>query len=144
MAKTIFVNLPVADVAASTAFYTAIGMKKDDRFSNESASAMVWSDTISFMLLSHDFYGTFTSKTIADEHGSSEVMLCLSQDDRGAVDAITEAALAAGGREPRPVQDEGFMYGRAFEDLDGHIFEPMFMDIEAAMAVFRQSAQAPA
>ena len=139
MARMIFVNLPVADVEKATAFYEAIGMTRDTRFSNEVASAMVWSDTITFMLLGHDFYRTFTTKQIADARESSEVLLCLSQEGRAEVDAITEAALAAGGREPRPPQDHGFMYSRAFEDLDGHIFEPMYMDVEAAMA-----AMAPA
>lgn len=132
MTKTIFVNLPVADVARATAFYEAIGCRKNAMFSNEQASAMEWSDTISFMLLDHAFYATFTTKAIADTHATSAVLLCLSQDSRAAVDAITEAALAAGGRETREKQDMGFMYGRVFEDLDGHTFEPMVMDIAAA------------
>ncbi|TXC69862.1 lactoylglutathione lyase [Sphingomonas ginsenosidivorax] len=139
MAKMIFVNLPVADVAAATAFYAAIGMTKDARFSNDVASAMVWSDTISFLLLDHAYFSTFTAKRIVDAHDSSEVLLCLSQESRDAVDAITDAALAAGGTEPRAVQDHGFMYGRTFTDLDGHIFEPMFMDMEAAMAAMGQA-----
>ncbi len=139
MTKMIFVNLPVADVARSATFYEAIGMEKDARFSNEQAVAMVWSDTITFMLLDHGFYSTFTSKPIADARTSSEVLLCLSRDSRADVDAITEAAVAAGGTgDPRPAQDMGFMYSRAFEDLDGHIFEPMWMDLAAA-----QSAMAP-
>lgn len=139
MAKMIFVNLPVADVAKSTAFYEAIGMTKDERFSNDKAAAMVWSDTINFMLLDHGFYSTFTSKRIADARATSEVLLCLSRDSRAEVDAITEAAIAAGGTgDPRPPQDMGFMYSRAFEDLDGHVFEPMWMDLAAA-----QSAMAP-
>lgn len=142
MAKTIFVNLPVADVAAATAFYEAIGMARDERFSNASASAMVWSDTITFMLLGHDFYQGFISKPIADAHATSEVLLCLSFDDRAGVDAITRAAIAAGGQETRPVQDLGFMYSRAFEDLDGHIFEPMHMDVDAAVIAMAQPAEA--
>ena len=133
MAKMIFVNLPVADVAASTAFYEAIGMVKDPRFSNAQASSMQWSDEIVFMILDKAFYQTFTTKQIVDASKASEVLLCLSRDSRDEVDQITEAALAAGGTEPRPAQDHGFMYGRAFEDLDGHIFEPMYMDLEAAM-----------
>lgn len=128
MSRTIFVNLPVADVPKATAFYEAIGMTRNPQFSNEQASAMVWSDAISFMLLDPAFYATFTTKRIADTHATSAVLLCLSQDSRDAVDAITEAAVAAGGRETREKQDMGFMYGRAFEDLDGHVFEPMWMD----------------
>jgi uncharacterized protein len=131
MAKMIFVNLPVADVAKATAFYQAIGMTKNPQFSNEHASAMNWSPEINFMLLDHGFYGTFTSKRIADTHATSAALLCLSRDSRAEVDAIVEAALAAGGRETRPAQDMGFMYGRAFEDLDGHTFEPMWMDVSA-------------
>ena len=138
MARMIFVNLPVADVAAATAFYTALGFERDPRFSNEQASAMVWSDTISVMLLSHDFYRTFTTKQIADSHATSAVLLCLSCDDRSGVDTLVDAAIAAGGRETREPQDHGFMYSRAFEDLDGHVYEPMYMDLDAAMAAFAE------
>jgi uncharacterized protein len=138
--KMIFVNLPVSDVAASTAFYEAIGMVKDPRFSNAQASSMQWSDEIVFMILDKAFYQTFTAKEIADAGRTSEVLLCLSRDSRGEVDAITEAAARAGGKaDPRPPQDMGCMYGRSFEDLDGHTFEPMWMDVEAMM-----QAMAPA
>jgi len=135
MPQMIFVNLPVTDVARSTAFYEAIGCTKDERFSNEVASAMQLSDEIVFMILSHDFFKTFTPKPIADAHGTTEVLICISRDSREAVDAIVERASAAGGKaDVGPKQDMGFMYGRTFEDPDGHIFEPMFMDMEAAMA----------
>ncbi len=135
MSQMIFVNLPVADVARSTAFYEAIGCTKDERFSNEVASAMQLSDTIVFMILSHDFFKGFTPKPIADAHAATEVLICISRDSREAVDAIVEKAAAAGGRiDIREKQDLGFMYGRCFEDPDGHIFEPMYMDVEAAMA----------
>ena len=135
MTQMIFVNLPVTDVAKSTAFYEAIGCTRDERFSNEVASAMQLSDTIVFMILSKDFFQTFTPKAIADAHATTEVLICISRDSRAAVDAIVEAAGAAGGKaDVREKQDMGFMYGRSFEDPDGHIFEPMFMDMEAAMA----------
>ena len=135
MTKMIFVNLPVADVARSTAFYEAIGFTKNAQFSNEQASSMVWSDTITFMLLARPFYSTFTSKRIADAHTVSETLLCLSCDSRDAVDAIVAKASSAGGKaDPGPKQDMGFMYGRSFEDLDGHHFEPMWMDVVAATA----------
>lgn len=135
--QMIFVNLPVADVAKSTAFYEAIGFTKDERFSNEMASAMQLSDTITFMILGHDFFKTFTPKAIADSKATTEVLLCISRDSRAAVDEINERAAAAGGRaDVREVQDLGFMYSRAFEDPDGHMFEPMFMDMDAAMAAF--------
>src|SRR5690242_11999820 len=134
MATMIFVNLPVTDVARSTAFYQAIGFEKNAQFSNEQASMMVWSDTISVMLLAHPFYATFTSKEIADTKRTSATLLCLSRDSRAEVDAITEAALAAGGHETRDPQEMGFMYGRSFEDPDGHTFEAMWMDMAAASA----------
>lgn len=143
MPKMIFVNLPVADVAKATAFYEAIGCAHDTSFCKGPEAAMlVWSDTITFMLLEKARYADFTTKQIADAHTTSEVLLALSRDSREEVDQITEAALAAGGREPRPAQDHGFMYGRAFEDLDGHSFEPMWMDVEAAMATMNQPAEA--
>lgn len=142
MPRMIFVNLPVADVERSVAFYEAIGAVKDPRFCQEGAAAMVsFSDTIACMLLSHARYADFTSKTIVDAHTSSEVLLCLSEESREAVDAIVAKAVAAGGRpDPTPTQDFGFMYGRSFEDLDGHIFEPMYMDVDAALAAMQPAA----
>ena len=144
MAKMIFVNLPVKDVEASIAFYQAIGATKDERFSQPGkAASMQFSDTIVFMLLSHDFFAGFSPKPIADAHQSTEVLLCLSQDSREAVDAITEAAAKAGGKaDIRPPQDHGFMYGRSFEDPDGHILEPMYMDLDAALAAMGSQTQA--
>ncbi len=133
--QMIFVNLPVADVAEATAFYEAIGCTRDPRFSGEHASAMQLSDAIVFMILSHDFFKGFTPKALADAHAATEVLIALSRDSREAVDAIVEKAATAGGRaDIRDKQDMGFMYGRTFEDLDGHIFEPMYMDMEAFMA----------
>lgn len=124
MAKMIFVNLPVADVARSTAFYEAIGFERDPQYSNEQASSMKWSDTISIMLLDHAFYGTFATKPIADSLATSAMLIALSFDSRAEVDAITEAAIAAGGQEAHEPEDEGYMYSRAFYDLDGHGFGP--------------------
>jgi predicted lactoylglutathione lyase len=135
MPKMIFVNLAVKDLAAATRFYEAIGCEKNEQFSGDHAAMMVWSDTISFMLLTHGFFAGFTSKPIADAHASSEVLIALSRDSREDVDSITEAAARGGGRaDIRERQDMGFMYGRAFEDPDGHIFEPMWMDVEAMTA----------
>lgn len=131
MTKMIFVNLPVADVREATAFYEEIGFEKNPLFSNEQASCMVWSDAIHVMLHDHGFYRTFTTKQIADTHKTSAALIALSRDSREQVDAITDAAIAAGGRETREKQDSAFMYGRAFEDLDGHTFEAMYMDMEA-------------
>ena len=137
MAQMVFINLPVADVAKSTAFYEAIGCTKDERFSNETASAMQLSENILFMILDPEFFQTFTPKAIADAKTTTEVLICISRESRADVDLIVERAAASGGRaDVRPVQDMGFMYSRAFEDPDGHMFEPMFMDMEAAMAAF--------
>ena len=132
MAQMIFVNLPVADLARAKAFYEAIGAVNEPKFTNEDAACMILSDTIFVMLLTHPFFQGFTSKRIADAHETCQVLLAISQEDRGAVDAITERALAAGGREPRPPQDMGLMYSRSFEDPDGHVWEPMWMDPAAA------------
>ena len=132
MAKMIFVNLPVTDLARATAFYQAIGAEKNEQFCDDTASCMVFSETIHAMLLTHDKFRQFTPKKIADANETSEVLICISADSREEVDAITAKALAAGGREPRQRQDYGFMYGRSFEDPDGHIWEPMWMDMAAA------------
>lgn len=140
MPRMIFVNLPVADVDRSIAFYRALGFEQNHQFSQPGEAAMMaWSDTIAFMLLSHEFYkGFLPHKAIADTRATNAVLLCLSRDSRAEVDAITEAAAAAGGiADPRPPQDHGFMYGRSFEDPDGHLFEPMWMDVAAA----RQASQ---
>lgn len=130
MSKMIYINLPVRDVAASTAFYEAIGFTKNEMFSNEQASAMQWSDSIWVMLLDPAFYATFTDKEIIDAKRSSGVLLCLSFDDKHAVDAIHSNAVAAGASEPRPAAEQGPMYGGAFEDLDGHTWETVWMDPE--------------
>lgn len=133
MPQMIFVNLPVSNLPRATAFYEAIGFTPNPTFSNEQASCMVWSDTIFVMLLTHDFWKTFTSKTIPDAKESAQVLLCLSRDERAQVDAIVAAARDAGGApDPTPTQDMGFMYGRSFEDPDGHIWEVMWMDPAAA------------
>lgn len=134
MSKMIFVNLPVADLPAARAFYEAIGAVNNPQFTDETAACMVFSDVIHVMLLTHDKFAQFTPKRIADAHATSEVLICISAESREAVDAMTGKALAAGGREPRDRQDYGFMYARSFEDMDGHIWEPMYMDMEAATA----------
>lgn len=134
MAKMIFVNLPVADVGAATAFYEAIGFEKNAQFSNEQASSMMWSDTIFVMLLAKPFFSTFTPKQIADAKTTTNGLFALSFDSKADVDRIAEAATAAGGTEPHGPEDMGFMYSRAFEDLDGHGWGPFWMDPAAAEA----------
>jgi len=132
MPRMIFVNLPVADLDRSVAFYKAIGAEQNLQFTDETASMMVFSEAISVMLLTHGKFAQFTTKRIADAHETVQVLLCLSCDSRDGVDEITERAVAAGGRETRDKEDHGWMYGRAFEDPDGHIWEPAWMDVEAA------------
>lgn len=130
MPRTIFVNLPVSDVPASTAFYEALGATRNARFSNEASSCMEVSDTISVMLLSHDRWRDFTSRAIPDAKASAQVLLCLSQESRDACDAAVAAAVKAGGTaDPTPKQDHGFMYGRSYDDPDGHIWEVVWMDL---------------
>lgn len=132
MPKMLFINLPVTDLKRSMAFYEAIGFVNNPQFTNDQAAAMAWSDTIVVMLLTHEFWQTFTSRTIPDAKESAQVMLCLSHDSKEEVDSIVERALAAGGgAEPTPTQDHGFMYGRSFEDPDGHIWENVWMNMSA-------------
>ena len=130
----IFVNLPVADLAKSMAFYKAIGFTNNPAFTDETAACMVLSDTIFVMLLTHPKWKSFTDKQMVDAKTHAQVVLCISREDRGAVDAMAETAGRAGGvADCSPAQDYGFMYGRSFEDPDGHVWEPMWMDPQAAV-----------
>lgn len=134
MPQMIFVNLPVKDLAKSMAFFEALGFSFNPQFSDETGACMVISDTIFAMLLSHEKFAGFSPKPIADTDKTTEVLIALSRDDRAAVDAIVEAALAAGGSTFSEPQDHGFMYGRAFRDLDGHVWEAFWMDPAAVKA----------
>ncbi|HZH51901.1 MAG TPA: VOC family protein [Microvirga sp.] len=143
MSKLIFVNLPVADLDRAVAFYEAVGAVKNEQFTDHTAACMVFSETIHVMLLTHDKFRQFTPKPIADAKAATEVLICMSAESRDAVDATVDKAGAAGGRiDPGPKQDYGFMYGRSFEDLDGHIFEVMWMDVEAAKHAMADMATA--
>ena len=133
MSQMIFVNLPVSDLAAARRFLEALGATNEPKFTDESAAAMKFSDSIFFMLLTHDKYRQFTPLPIADAKTSSGVLLCLSRDSREAVDNSVDAAVAAGGKaDPSPKQDYGVMYGRSVTDPDGNHFELMWMDPAAA------------
>jgi uncharacterized protein len=133
MTKMIFVNLPVAELSTSKRFYEAIGFTNNPQFSDDTAACMVWSDTIHVMLLTHDKYRQFTTKAIANARTTSEVLICISADSRADVDGMVGKAQSAGTViDPTPTQDFGFMYGRSFEDSDGHIWEVMWMDVTAA------------
>lgn len=140
MSKMIFVNLPVRDLAASTAFYVALGGKVNPRFSGEHASSVMFSDAIGVMLLTHDHYRQFTRRPIGDARRESQALLALSVDARDDVDATLARAIAAGGRgDPNPKQDHGFMCSRSVEDPDGNVWEIMWMDA-AALAQTQKGA----
>lgn len=132
MPQMIFVNLPVKDLAKSMAFFEALGFSFNPKFTDETAACMVISDTIFAMLLTHQKFAGFSPKPIADTDKTTEMLIALSRDDREAVDAIVKAALAAGGSTFNEPQDHGFMYGHAFRDLDGHVWEVFWMDPAAA------------
>jgi predicted lactoylglutathione lyase len=139
MAKLIFINLPVTDLARATAFYQAIGAVKKTQFSDDTASCMVLSDTIHAMLTTHDKYRQFTSKVIADAKTTSQVLLCITADSRAEVDdVVTKAGRAGGVVDPSPIDDYEFMYGRSFEDPDGHLWGVNWIDV-AAMAKAREA-----
>ncbi|MCT9009743.1 VOC family protein [Streptomyces sp. NPDC054766] len=126
--QMIFVNLPVSDVDTSKKFFTELGYTINPQFSTDDCACVVISDTIIAMLLSKQRYADFTKKQIADATRTSEVLLCLSAESREKVDELVDAAIAAGGSGTGEAQDQGFMYGRAFDDPDGHTWEVMWMD----------------
>jgi hypothetical protein len=127
MIKQIFVNLPVKNLDKSIAFFTHLGFQFDPKFSNDSATCMIVNDTIFVMLLSEPMFKTFTDKSLCNAHKKTEVLLCLAVDQRQEVDELVRKAIAAGGHSPRAAQDHGFMYSHGFEDLDGHIWEVVYM-----------------
>ena len=130
MPQMIFVNLPVTDLEKSKAFYEAVGAANNPAFTDDTAACMVVEEgSIPVMLLTHEKWATFTSKAIPDARTTAQVLLCVSADSREAVDGQVDKAVKAGGKaDPTPTQDFGFMYGRSFEDPDGHIWEVMWMD----------------
>lgn len=129
--RLIFVNVPVGDVSASIEFFTALGFDFDPKFTDDSCACMVVSDQAYVMLLARERFSDFTTKSIADAHSSTEAILCVSAEDREAVDALADAALAAGATKVNEPMDHGFMYARSFSDLDGHLWEVMWMSAEA-------------
>ncbi|MFD3587913.1 VOC family protein [Streptomyces sp. NPDC058683] len=126
--QMIFVNLATNDVAASRKFFTELGYPINPQFSTDDCACVVISDTIIAMLLSKQRYADFTKKEIADSTKTSEVLICLSAESREKVDELVEKAVAAGGTANEDGQDQGFMYGRSFDDLDGHSWEVVWMD----------------
>ena len=131
MTRQIFVNLPVKDLNKAIEFFTKLGFTFNPQFTDENATCMIVSDNIFVMLLVEAFFKTFIKKEICDATKSTEVLLALSAESRETVDEMVNKAIEAGGTEPREPQDHGWMYGRSFEDVDGHIWEILYMDESA-------------
>ena len=128
VAKQIFVNLPVKDLQRSIRFFTALGFTFNPQFTDEKATCMIIGENIYAMLIVESFFKTFTKKQISDASNNTEVLTALSVESRGKVDAIADKALASGGSPNTDPQDHGWMYGRSFQDPDGHIWEVLYMD----------------
>ncbi|WP_334187314.1 VOC family protein [Noviherbaspirillum sp.] len=131
MSRKIFVNLPVKDLDKSVKFFTSLGFSFNPQFTDDTATCMIISDDIFVMLLTEAKFKTFTPKEICDASRSTEVLVCLSSESRSALDDMVRKAVAAGGTTFSDPQDHGFMYAHAFQDLDGHIWELVYME-EAA------------
>lgn len=134
MATKIFVNLPVRDLPKSMEFFSRLGYRFNKQFTDETAACLVIAEDIYAMLLTHAKFGEFTPKAICDAT-TTEVLVCLSCDSRAQVDEIVSKAVAAGGTTYKAPMDYGFMYGHGFQDLDGHIWEYMWMDPSAVQPV---------
>lgn len=131
MATKIFVNLPVKNLDQSIEFFTRLGYTFNPQFTDATATCMIISEDIFVMLLTHDKFQSFTPKALCDATKQTEVLVCLSCDSRQQVDDLIRKAVAAGGSTYHEPQDHGFMYGHGFQDLDGHIWELMWMDPSA-------------
>jgi hypothetical protein len=131
MPTNIFVSYPTADLGRSTAFYTALGATINPLFTDENAACLVWEENIYLMVLKREFFASFTDKQVADPATSAQVQIAFTRDSREDVDAVAAAGLAAGGSEPRPPQDLGFMYTRDLEDPDGNVVAFLYMVPEA-------------
>ena len=134
MATKIFVNLPVKDLSRSMAFFNKLGYAFDARFTDETATCLVISDNIFAMLLTEAKFLEFTPKPLCDATTSTEVLVCLSCESRAQVDDLVRRAITAGGTTYTDSKDYGFMYGHGFQDLDGHIWELIYMEPEASEA----------
>lgn len=128
MATKIFVNLPVKNLNKSVAFFTSLGFTFNPRFTDETATCMIVAEDIFVMLLTEQKFQTFTPKQICDATSSTEVLVCLSLGSRNEVDEMVRKAVAAGGTIYNDPQDHGFMYAHGFQDLDGHIWEIIYME----------------
>ena len=128
----IFINIPVSDLERAKAFYTGLGAGINPQFTDENAACIVWDDNVYFMVLTKEYYSTFTDKQITDPRTQSQVLIALSRESRDDVDKIIEAGIANGGTEPTEAKDYGFMYSRDLEDPDGNGVEFFFMEPRAA------------
>ena len=132
MSRLLFLNLPVAELPASREFFGRLGFEFDDRFCDEGAACMVVNDGAYVMLLMRERFAEFATRPVADAGAATALTVAVSAADREAVDAFAATALAAGATPAQEPQDYGFMYGRSFHDLDGHLWEVMWMDPVAA------------
>ena len=128
MVTQIFVNLPVKDLDKSVAFFTKLGFAFNPQFTDEKAACLIIGENIYAMLLVEEFFRTFTKKEIIDAKKSTEMILALAADKKERVDEMAKLAVEAGGITPSTPQDLGFMYSRNFQDLDGHLWEILYMD----------------
>ena len=131
MTTKIFVNLPAKDLNKTIDFFTKLGFKFNPQFTDENATCMIVGEDIFVMLLVEKFFKTFTKKEICDSSKNTEVIVALSVEGREKVDQMINKVIEAGGREYREPQDHGWMYGRSFEDINGHIWEIIYMDESA-------------
>ena len=128
MATQIYVNLPVKSLQRAIDFFTGLGFTFNQEFTDDKATCMVVEENIYVMLLVEPFFQGFTPKAICDAHRSTEVLVCISRETREAVNRMVEKAIAGGGKTPNPPKDHGFMYQHGFEDLDGHLWELVYME----------------
>ncbi|HSN96248.1 MAG TPA: VOC family protein [Nitrososphaeraceae archaeon] len=131
MKTKIFVNLPIKDLSKSVAFFTKLGFSFNPQFTDQNATCMIIGEDIFIMLLVEKFFKSFTKKDVCDTSKNTEAIVALSVESREKVDQMMEKAVEAGGSEPREKQDHGWMYGRSFEDPDGHLWEVFFMEESA-------------
>jgi len=131
MKTKIFVNLPIKDLSKSVAFFTKLGFSFNPQFTDENATCMIIGEDMFIMLLVEEFFKSFTKKDVCDTSKNTEAIVALSVESREKVDQMIEKAIEAGGSEPREKQDHGWMYGRSFEDTDGHLWEVFFMEESA-------------
>jgi predicted lactoylglutathione lyase len=131
MTTQIFVNLPVKDLSRTVEFFKKLGFAFNPQFTDENATCMIINNNIFVMLLVEKFFKTFTKKEICDTTKDTEVIIALSTESRERVDEMMQNVFEAGGKESREPQDYGWMYGRSFQDINGHLWEIIYMDEKA-------------